>query len=303
MSLWQAVGEETAAFVLLLSDAVRRSPHAYLDPLGVGAFHLMQANTNTLQFGLYLDAMRVEPKYIAEPRWMRLGEFGPFKDQLQSDFPRELAKSFIDRGWAFVAPPPMLHASPGDVAIAGGSIGTFGARVQWSSSYGILTAGHVAGSVGSSAYTATPGGQAKQIGSVVFSQTAAGAGPRGGADVGLVELIGAIPSGWAKSKIITAQALDKVNVQRNSGPVQAELKGMYAWLAYPNTNIVFANTYQTDTVVTQQGDSGAVALHKNTTDIVGHVVGGTGSVASYIQEIDYQLHVIAGQAPFANIHV
>jgi len=303
MSLWRAVGEENAAFVLLLSDAVQRSPQAYLNPLGVGAFHLLQASKNVLQFGLYLDAMCVNSKYIAEPWWVRLDEFGPFKDQLRSDFSQELAKTFLDRGWAFIAPPPILHASPGDVAIAGGSIGTFGAPVQWDSAYGIVTAGHVAGPIGSIAYTAAPGGKLQQIGSVVFSRTAAGAGPRGGADVGLIELAGTMPKGWAQSKGITAQALDKVDVQRNSGPAQAELKGMYAWLAYPNTNIVFADIYQTDTAITQQGDSGAVAHHKGTGDIVGHVVGGTGTVASYIQEIDYQLRVIAAQAPFANIHL
>ena len=36
MSLWQAVGEQAAAFTLLLSDAVQRSSGAYLNPLGVG---------------------------------------------------------------------------------------------------------------------------------------------------------------------------------------------------------------------------------------------------------------------------
>jgi hypothetical protein len=187
------------------------------------------------------------------------------------------------------------------VVIAGGSIGTLGAEVSWGSGYGILTAGHVAGSVGSIAYTASPGGQAQQIGSVVFSRTAAGAGPRGGADVGLIELAGTIPTDWAQKKATTAQPLEKITVQRNSGPVPGELKGMWAWLAYPNTNIVFANTYQTVTAITQQGDSGAVAIHATTGKIVGHVVGGTGQVASYIQEIDYQLCAIAAQSPFATI--
>ncbi len=303
MSLWQAVGEQAAAFTLLLSDAVQRSLNAYLNPIGVGAFALPQAKKSDPQFGLYLDAARVDLRYRDEPQWIRLEEIGAIKDQLFSDFPDRLAGLFLENGWAFVAPPPILHASAGDVVIAGGSIGTLGAEARWASGYGILTAGHVAGSVGSIAYTASAGGQAQQIGSVVFSQTAAGAGPRGGADVALIELAGTMPNGWAGKKGTTAQALDKVEVQRNSGAVKCGLKGMYAWLAYPNTNIVFANTYQTDTAITQQGDSGAVAVHTTTGEIVGHVVGGTGQVASYIQEIDYQLHAIAAQAPFVNIRL
>jgi hypothetical protein len=59
MSFWQAVGEVNAAFALLVSDAVQRSPHSYLEPLGVGVFHVPEANTDTLQFALYLDAVRV----------------------------------------------------------------------------------------------------------------------------------------------------------------------------------------------------------------------------------------------------
>jgi hypothetical protein len=301
MSLWQAVGAQAAALTLLLSDAVQRSSGAYLNPLGVGSFFLPQAKKKGPQFGLYLDAARVDLRYKDEPRWIRLEELGTIKDQLFSDFPETEAGLFLESGWAFVAPPPILHASAGDVVIAGGSIGTLGAEVSWGSGYGILTAGHVAGSVGSIAYTASPGGQAQQIGSVVFSRTAAGAGPRGGADVGLIELAGTMPTGWAQKKATTAQPLDKIKVQRNSGPVPGELKGMWAWLAYPNTNIVFANTYQTVTAITQQGDSGAVAIHATTGEIVGHVVGGTGQVASYIQEIDYQLCAIAAQSPFATI--
>ncbi|MGA7794181.1 MAG: hypothetical protein WCA19_14190 [Candidatus Acidiferrales bacterium] len=301
MSLWQAVGEQAAAFTLLLSDAVQRSSGAYLNPLGVGAVVLPQAKKDSPQFGLYLDAARVDLRYRDEPRWIRLEEIGTIKDQLFSDFADRQAGLFLERGWAFVAPPPILHASTGDVVIAGGSFGTLGAEVRWGSGYGILTAGHVAGSIGSTAYTASPAGQARQIGSVVFSRTAAGAGPRGGADIGLIELAGTMPIGWAQKKATTAQPLDKIEVQRNSGPVPGELKGIWAWLAYPNTNIVFANTYQTVTAITQPGDSGAVAIHTITGEIVGHVVGGTGQVASYIQEIDYQLRAIAAQAPFASI--
>src|SRR5437868_1313232 len=127
MSLWQAVGEANAAFALLLSEAVHRSPHSYLEPLGVGVFHVPEANTDTLQFALYLDAIRIDERYIREPAWRRLDSFGLFKEQLQRDFPREHWKQFVKRGWAFVAPPLSLQqgtsVSTGDVVVAGGSPG------------------------------------------------------------------------------------------------------------------------------------------------------------------------------------
>jgi len=130
MSLWQAVGEANAALALLLSEEVQRSPHAYLEPLGVGVFHLPEANTDTLQFALYLDAVRIDDRYIREPAWRRLDSFGPFKEQLQRSFPKELGKEFVERGWAFIAPPLSLQqaisVATGDVVIAGVGIHPFG---------------------------------------------------------------------------------------------------------------------------------------------------------------------------------
>lgn len=302
MSLWQAVGVEEAAFSLLLSDAVRRSPKAYLNPLGVGAFSIEEQRER--QFGLYLDALRLDRRFVDEPRWIRLNEISAVREQLVEDFPEE--PIFLDNGGAFVGPPPILHAGTSDIVVTSASIGTLGAEVTWGSSYGLLTAGHVGGAPGTPACAATPGGGAQQIGTVVFSQTAAGAGAQGAADVAVIELSGRMPGRWGGRKSRGVQPLGQIEVIVNAGPVPAIVKGMFAWLSFPGTNLVFANTYMTDTAVTKQGDSGAPAIEAKTGDVVGHVVGGTTGVASYIQEIDYQLraisrHGVTKQSQFSNI--
>lgn len=307
MSLWQLVGARQSAFTLLLSDAVLRSPNGYLSPLGVGAFELSEEAkwrnrypTEPYQYGLYLNAIRVDPSRMTEPAWIPLDEIGSIKEQLLTDFPND-ANIFLEDGWAFVGPPPVLHAQPGDVVLTNTSIGTFGAEVIWGATYGLLTAGHVGVSVGTPVYTASPAGSAHHVGNVIFCQTAAGAGPRGGADVAVVELSGNKPSSWGGKQSGVVLPLSNIEVALNSGPALAAVKGMFRWLAYPGTNVVFADTYMTDSAITRQGDSGAVATDPQTGDIAGHVVGGTPQVASYIQEIDYQLGVIAANGQFANI--
>jgi hypothetical protein len=96
------------------------------------------------------------------------------------------------------------------------------------------------------------------------------------------------------------QPLGQIRVMCNAGPATAAVKGMFAWLSFPGTNLVFANTYMTDAAITQQGDSGALTVDDATGDIVGHVVGATTSVASYIQEIDYQLRALR-QGQFSSL--
>jgi hypothetical protein len=180
-------------------------------------------------------------------------------------------------------------------------VGTFGAEVTWSSSYGLLTAGHVDGAVGTVVNVLDSAGNLQQVGSVVFSQSAAGAGSQGGADVALVELNSKPGGNWGGRQKRTVKPLDDVDVLCSTGLATAKTKGMFAWLAYPGTNIVFANTYMTDKAITAQGDSGARAVEKSSGDVIGHVVGATTTVASYIQEIDYQLNVIKAQAQFSGI--
>src|SRR5882672_676608 len=302
MSLWQVVGARQAAFTLLLSDAVLRSPNNYLNPLGVGAFALSEAGEvrgEPYKYGLYLHAMRIDdqfgPTFMEAPDWFPLSELEPIKQQLEVDFPEE-AKIFLEDGWAFIGPPPTLHAGTGDLALTTASIGTFGAQITWGSAHGLLTAGHVGGSVGNLVHALSPGSfsfPAQQVGKVAFCQTAAAAGANGGADIAVVELSGNQPISWGGKRSFVARPLDPIQVIRNAGPAQALVKGMYRWLAYPGTNIVFADTYMTDQPITQPGDSGAVAIDPQTGNIAGHVVGGTAQVASYIQEIDYQLRTIA----------
>jgi hypothetical protein len=302
MSLWEAVGEQVAALTLLLSDAVRRSPLAYLSPLGVGAFDLSEKGMprGINQFGLYLNAASYDRRFLLQPDWLPVSEISPIREQLQADFP-ESAQTFLKNGWAFVAPAPALQAATGDQFLTSTSVGTFGAEVTWSSSYGLLTAGHVDGAVGTVVNVLDSAGNLQQVGSVVFSQSAAGAGSQGGADVALVELNSKPGGNWGGRQKRTVKPLDDVDVLCSTGLATAKTKGMFAWLAYPGTNIVFANTYMTDKAITAQGDSGARAVEKSSGDVIGHVVGATTTVASYIQEIDYQLNVIKAQAQFSGI--
>jgi hypothetical protein len=306
MSLWEAVGEQVAAFTLLLSEAVRRSPLAYLSPLGVGAFDLSQKGLprGYNQFGLYLDAAsfdrRFDRRFSLQPDWLPFSEITPIREQLQADFPQSW-ENFWKNGWAFVAPAPVLQAATGDQFLTNTSVGTFGAEVSWSSLYGLLTAGHVGGAVSTAVNVLDSAGNLQQVGSVVFSQSAAGAGPQGGADVALIELNSKPAGSWGGRQKRTVKALDDIDVLCSTGSATAKSKGMFAWLAYPGTNIVFANTYMTDKAITTQGDSGARAVEKSSGDVVGHVVGATIKVASYIQEIDYQLNVIKSHAQFSGI--
>jgi len=309
MSLWQFGGARQAAFTLLLSDAVARSPFGYLNPLGVGLFDLSKENESQgwrpgepLQYCLYLNALCVEASRLTDPTWIRFAELSLIHEQLFRDFPGD-AKIFLDDGWAFVGPPPVLQAQSGHVALTNTSIGTFGAEVDWGTGYGLLTAGHVGGAVGNSVYTATSLGPAQQVGKVVFCQTAAGAGRRGAADIAVVELGGNKPGVWGGRQPYSVPPLGAIEILRNSGPIRASVKGLWSYLAYPGTNLVFADVYQTVSAVTQQGDSGAVARDPFTGQIAGHVVGATPQVGSYVQEIDYQLGVIAANGSFANIHL
>ena len=299
MSLWEAVGESVAAFTLLLSEAVRRSPLAYLSPLGVGAFDLSEQGgpPRHNQFGLYLDAALINRDFLVQPGWLRLLEIPPIVRQLQADFPENWEGLFLKNGWAFVAPPPVLQAATGDQFLTNTSVGTFGAEVTWGSSRGMLTAGHAGGAVNTAVNVLDSAGKLQQVGSVVFSQSAAGAGSQGGADVALVELNPKPGGNWGGAK------LDDIEVLLSTGTANAKTKGMFAWLAYPGTNIVFANTYMTDQPITQQGDSGARAIEKSSGDVIGHVVGATTNVASYIQEIDYQLNAIKAQSQFSGIQI
>lgn len=300
MSLWEAVGVEAAAYTLLLSEAVRRSPLAYLTPLGVGAFDLSEegAPRGRHQYGLYLHAAGIDRRFLLEPGWRRLIDIAPIRNQLIADFPE--GGVFLKEGWAFIAPPPILQRSTGAQFLTSSSVGTFGAEVTWSSSCGLLTAGHV-GAVGAAVNVVDAAGNLQQVGSVVFSQNAAGAGSQGGADVALIELNSKPVRTWGGRKTRAVKPLDDVEVTRSAGTATAKTKGMFAWLAYPGTTIVFANTYMTDKAITVSGDSGARATEKNSGDVVGHVVGATANVASYIQEIDYQLNAIKTQSQFSGM--
>lgn len=302
MSLWEAVGVHVAAYTLLLSEAVRRSPVAYLSPLGVGAFDLSDqgAPRGDNQIGLYLEAALFGRS--SRPGWHRLSEIPAIREQLQADFSASGADYFLQNGWALIASGPILQVAAGSPFLTNASVGTFGSEVTWTSSYGLLTAGHVGG-VGAAVSVLNPAGTLQQIGTVVFSRTAAGAGPQGDADVAIIELNFKPVGNWGGLKTRTLQPLDDVDVLCSTGKATAQTKGMFAWLAYPGTNIVFANTYMTDKAITVKGDSGARATHANSGDLVGHVVGATTKVASYVQEIDYQLKAIKTQSQFSNIAV
>jgi hypothetical protein len=138
------------------------------------------------------------------------------------------------------------------------------------------------------------------IGTVVFSHAAFGGMPRGEADVAIVSTDQPTGPSAKPKNIAVVEPGCTIQIVLHGNRPQANVKGMWAWLNFPGTNIVLANTYMTDRLVTKQGDSGAVALTEKD-EVVGHVVGGTSQGGSYIQEIDYQLAVIRAQFPFAQI--
>jgi hypothetical protein len=291
MSFLQVVGVEQAQRAFVLTEAIARSPARYGFPLGVG-FVRYDARLSPLLYihqriARELSGFRSKEPVALLP--LREPEFAFIQGAIGEDF-GERAHNPFDDLLVFVAAPPVAQASPGDCLVTSTTIGTLGSPVAWNGGYGFLTAGHVA-SAGTAAYEIVHG-KSVPLGNVVFSQTASGPGTTGSADVAVIEVAsGPAPSNWLRGKVRVAGAGDDVDVMLHS-PQTSTLKGMFQWLYFPASKLTFGSVYMTDNQITQQGDSGAVSVIHNTSDVIGHVVGATANVASYIQEIDYQLQAI-----------
>jgi hypothetical protein len=192
---------------------------------------------------------------------------------------------------------PELHICPGDILKASRR-GTCGTPVFWGNKrYGVLTAGHVAPTLGSIVSDV----RGNQVGSVVNVLNPA-QGAKTGADVSVIELSGRLaqPSSQFMGKT-NLSGTSPINVYKNGGITNTNVVGKAGWFYIPAVKGTYSDLYLTGKAVTQGGDSGCAATFALTNDLIGHVVGGCGSYTSLIQDINYQLNAISVTPGFANI--
>lgn len=191
----------------------------------------------------------------------------------------------------FGVPAPEPHCAPSEpVLVLPQNNGVLGATITTpQGAPGILTAGHVAGSMNAAAWW-----KGAPIGSVSFTEDPS-VGPPTAAlgDVAVitlsVALTGVGPSIQMKGQV---QPGDDLECHTYHGVAVAPvLAGLAPWVASPNLSGLWGAIYFTMGSFSQPGDSGAPVLLAGTDVIVGHVVGGSGAYTSYVQAIDYQLAV------------
>lgn len=195
---------------------------------------------------------------------------------------------------------PVLQVQAGD-SIKAASPGTLGVPVAWGAGRnGFLTAGHVAGAVG----TSVKQGGLLGLGATTVGTVVASLDPNSattGADIAVIELAsGVTNAGVTYAGFRKLLGSSPVSVIRNSGAAAATVMAMSAWIHFPSSANAHADVYLTTNAVTTPGDSGAAAIDPTTSDVVGHVVGASPGM-SMIQDVSYQLSAIKTLPGFAAI--
>jgi len=304
VSLWPfAASRDTISTALVLSEALllgpvgapRLAPNEppYGHRFGVfGAAIFTNETSSRLVAGLLVDSDLIGVPATRVP----LLEVPTVLAALVSLFGSDLL--WLNDAFAYSVTPPSLHVGPGTM-LSAASLGTVGAPVTWGASRGVLTAGHVAGPVGSAAYMA-----GVRIGDVVFSRDPTGLGHQPDADVAVVELAAGIaPISGSITAAASISDAPSVEVLQQHGRQYTTVIGKAAWLYVPGYNATYADAYLTLAEVTQPGDSGAPMLAAGTTHVVGHVIGSSPGVTSYVQDIALQLAAIRGDPSFASIAI
>jgi hypothetical protein len=263
---------------------------------GVGLFGESRSN---LKSAIFIDQPPKETKLQA----FGLTDFPKIRDALGLAFGGD--RVWLERD-VLVVPVPQTgaQAAPGDYVKAGAP-GQLGCPVKWGSgpSNGILTAGHVALSVGTIAYDAA----SKQIGTVKFVlNPSPGSGAIAGIDVAVIEFATGVVAATTP-KIVSAAipppgAAVEVHVQRShAATIQpTKIYGSAGWWYAVLSNVTYSDVYISGGV-TQAGDSGGPAFLQGVVGrVIGHVVCGAPTV-SCIQDIQQQLKAISNDPVFASI--
>jgi hypothetical protein len=195
-----------------------------------------------------------------------------------------------------------LQADPGD-PVQTTATGQLGAPVQWGTSFGFLTAGHVGKSVGSIVQDSG----LNTVGTVVFAMDPTGKGATPEIDVAVVE----VPwKDWGNRLGITGAAVARgsaaIDIYRRSypNPIPSTIQGGKGWcvVSPPGAPLTTLNAvYLSSAGVTAGGDSGGPVMLNRTTNIIGHVAAG-GPATSCIQDVRHQMRKIKSKPAFKTIH-
>ena len=311
MWLWEfGASVETAGRALLLSEGLYHGPLTgeFNEPFEV-PFALNYGITGV---GLYaLSSSEIVP-CLYTPGSLDVSELTPHPFQLGGPFFEAILQVFgkdfewIVRDLIVVETGPMeLQYDPGDPIQTTTHTGQLGAPVQWGSSRGFLTAGHV----GQKSGTTITDASLRKVGSVVYALDPTGKSATPGIDVAVVEVPYGTP--WGNTLGITgtsvATPLAAIDVYRRStpNPVASSVRSKADWwvVTAPSTpSTTLRAIYLSSTGVTSGGDSGGPVLLQGTTKIIGHVAAG-GAAASCIQDVRRQLRKIKSDPTFSSIHI
>lgn len=171
-------------------------------------------------------------------------------------------------------PPPVPQASCGSELWADRQ-GSAGALVDRDGQIGILTAGHVATTVGTQTYL-----DRSAWGSVVFT-THGTPNPADVAVVGRAEGIVALSKCPQPTSIRLPALGDQVSSFGAETCATANVMGILPFQWFPSLGRNLAEVLLTAAPISRSGDSGALVLITNSQEMVGHVVGGDRESKTY----------------------
>jgi hypothetical protein len=308
MWLWEfGAPLEIAARALLLSQGLYEGPTLgesgewsnvpFAFNYGITGVGLYVRNPNDIVPSIYT----VGSPDLKEMTWTPFASGGPFYEAVARVFGTEL--DWILKDVIVVQTGRLeLQADPGDPIQTTTDTGQLGAPVQWGTSYGYLTAGHVGKSVGSIIQDSA----LNTVGTVVFAMDPTGKGATPEIDVAVVEVAGKV---WSNRLGITGAAVARgsaaVDVYRRSypNPIPSTIQGGKSWFVAspPGAPLTTLNAvYLTSAGVTAGGDSGGPVMLSGTTTMIGHVAAG-GPATSCIQDVRHQMRKIKSNPAFRTI--
>jgi hypothetical protein len=180
---------------------------------------------------------------------------------------------------------PQVYSNTGDPvrALKRGIAGIKGRWDQCARKEGLLTAGHVVGAE----LTARVG---PSSGPVAFAVDFLNSGRIPMADVAVVELPPPVDCRFNTTGVAGLGDWIQIileNETRRTQVLALKEGGIYM----PKREGTAGDVYFAFPPVTQDGDSGAVAVNENG-EVIGHLIGGSGGDYDFIQDIDYQIRAI-----------
>lgn len=299
---------ETAARALMLSEGLYRGPSLW--QRGEGLRVPFGFNYGITGVGLYVrnkDDIVASIYTVGNPNleqmtWTSFPSEGPFYDAVVQVFGEDL--NWILKDVIVVQTGRLsLQADPGD-PIQTSVTGQLGAPVQWGTSRGYLTAGHVGKGVG----TVVQDSWFNTVGTVRFAMDPTGKGDEPEIDVAVVEVDAAR---WGNRLGITGTAVARgaaaLDVYRRGtpNPVPATVQGGQGWFiaSLPGDPVTtLASVYVLSAGVTADGDSGGPVMLQGSTTLIGHIAAG-GPATSCIQDVSLQMSAIKSDAAFKTIRI